>query len=189
MSDRRKTQKNHIRAARDWLGQAEHSLDRENDVQGDLKLMLAKAELSRVQASPRGNRLKCWGLRFIPAVVALAIDAGGWLAWQDGSHSGPATVTGSETVLAGSNETVNSRVPEQTVTRPATDEVVPEPRAAGSESPSQTATAVVAPVQQPAAVSEIPHQTVSQPDRSAVGTTPTPETQKLMQSAGKALRQ
>ena len=83
MSDRRKTQKNHIRAARDWLGQAEHSLDRENDVQGDLKLMLAKAELSRVQASPRGNRLKCWGLRFIPAVVALAIAAMAVL-WKKG---------------------------------------------------------------------------------------------------------
>ena len=48
MSDHRQVQKKHIRAAREWLGKAETSLDRHDDIQGDLKLMLAKAELSHV---------------------------------------------------------------------------------------------------------------------------------------------
>ena len=189
MSDRRKTQKNHIRAARDWLGQAEHLLERENDVQGDLKLMLAKAELSRVQASPRGNRLKCWGLRVIPAVIALAIAAGGCLAWQEGARSGPVTVTGSEAVLAGSSEMVNSQLPEQTGDQSATDGTAKASREVTPEVPSQTAGAAAAQVQSPVAVAETPRQPLIQPDRPTVGTVPTLETQKLMQSAGKALRQ
>ena len=189
VSDQRKTQKNHIRAARDWLGQAEHSLDHENDVQGDLKLMLAKAELSRVQASSRGSRLKCWGCRVIPAVIALVIAAGGWLAWQAVPHADPATVTGNETVLAGSHETAGSRATEPPVTQPAPDGVDSRPDETTAAAPAQTSGTAAVPVQQPAAVAELPHQPASQPDRPTVGRTPTPETQKLMQSAGKALRQ
>ena len=45
--DRRKKLKQHIRAAKEWLGQAEHSLEREDDIKSELKLMLAKAELKR----------------------------------------------------------------------------------------------------------------------------------------------
>ena len=189
MSDRRKTQKNHIRAARDWLGQAEHSLDHENDVQGDLKLMLAKAELSRIQASPRVNRLKCWGIRVIPAVIAFAIAVGGWLVWQDVLRSDPATPAGSETVLAGSSETARSREPDQPVMQPVTDKTDPAPQAVDPGTAPQVSGAASVQASHPDPVSEASHQPVSQSSRSLVGTTPTPETQKLMQSAGKALRQ
>ena len=82
MSDRRRTQQQHIRAARDWLGQAEHSLERENDVQGDLKVMLARAELSHVQDSPRGRRLKFWGSGIFPAAAAVLLAAGAWTVWH-----------------------------------------------------------------------------------------------------------
>lgn len=185
MSDRRKTQKNHIRAARDWLGQAEHSLDHENDVRGDLKLMLAKAELSQVQASPHGRWLKGWGIRVVPAVIALVIAAGGWLVWSDTTRQDPAVVTGSETALAGSRPVVDHQQSEQPVTQSPSDERVQAP-AEISKSAQEPSVAVKA---QPAAAPEIAQPHVSQPARPAVGAVPTPETQKLMQSAGKALRQ
>ena len=35
----------HITAAKGWLSRAEDSLEQENAIQGDLKLMLAQAEL------------------------------------------------------------------------------------------------------------------------------------------------
>ena len=43
MGDKRKRLRLHIKAAKEWLGQAEDSLEKERDIQGDLKLMLAKA--------------------------------------------------------------------------------------------------------------------------------------------------
>lgn len=39
----------HITAAKGWLSRAEDSLEQENAIQGDLKLMLAQAELKRAQ--------------------------------------------------------------------------------------------------------------------------------------------
>ena len=46
MEDRSRLRR-HVRAAREWLGRAEDSLDRAEDVRGDLNLMLAQAELTR----------------------------------------------------------------------------------------------------------------------------------------------
>ena len=60
-----------IQAARDWLGQADASLDRKEDVQGDLKLMLAKAELEGAAPGKKTRRLKCWLSR--GAALALAV--------------------------------------------------------------------------------------------------------------------
>ena len=60
-----------IQAARDWLGQADASLDRKEDVQGDLKLMLAKAELEGASPGKKTRKLKCWLSR--GAALALAV--------------------------------------------------------------------------------------------------------------------
>lgn len=60
-----------IQAARDWLGQADASLDRKEDVQGDLKLMLAKAELEGAAPGKKTRMLKCWLSR--GAALALAV--------------------------------------------------------------------------------------------------------------------
>ena len=62
MKDRNQKQRRHIRAARQWLGEAEHSLAENHRVRGELKVMLAKAELARVEGTPghrfRGRRLR-----------------------------------------------------------------------------------------------------------------------------------
>ena len=44
MKERNQKQRRHIRAARQWLGEAEHSLAENHRVRGELKVMLAKAE-------------------------------------------------------------------------------------------------------------------------------------------------
>ena len=49
MEDKRSNLRKHINAARDWLQQADKSIERKEDVQGDLKLMLAKAELKNAE--------------------------------------------------------------------------------------------------------------------------------------------
>lgn len=65
----------HIRAARDWLGRAESSLERENDVQGDLSLMLAEAELQRARETQRKKRL----VQFLAPMLALILVLGGFV--------------------------------------------------------------------------------------------------------------
>ena len=186
VADRRKTQKNHIRAARDWLGQAEHLLDHENDIQGDLKLMLARAELSKVQESPRGRWFRCWWLRLVPAVLALFIAAGGWLFWQHWQRP-DVPVTANEPVLAGSHNPVEESSPPR-ATGPSVQQAQPDTKTSASASAlpaSQPATLITVP--ESSAV--LPHVSAAQPAVTPVPTPPTPATQKLMQSAGKILRQ
>ena len=68
MEERRVKLRRHIQAARAWLLQADKSLEREQDVQGDLKLMLAKAELAQTRESHRS-----WMKKFFPPLTALMI--------------------------------------------------------------------------------------------------------------------
>ena len=73
----RKQLRSHIRAAREWLGQADTSLEQENDVQGGLKLMLAKAELQRAEESAPLSKRRQWGIRFLPFLMAVLLAAAG----------------------------------------------------------------------------------------------------------------
>lgn len=51
VADSRNRFRQHVRAAREWLGRAESSLDKENDIRGDLNVMLAQAELQHAKES------------------------------------------------------------------------------------------------------------------------------------------
>ena len=77
-TDRRERAKS-IRAARDWLAGAENALAGEDDLAGDLKLMLARAELARIAADRRA-RLRRWAARLLPPLAAAVLL--GWFAWQ-----------------------------------------------------------------------------------------------------------
>ena len=57
MKDKRKNLRKHIKAASDWLQQADKSIEREEDLKGDLKLMLAKAELQNAEKHQNRSRL------------------------------------------------------------------------------------------------------------------------------------
>ena len=62
-----------IQAARDWLGQADDSLERADELQGDLKLMLAKAEREGASPGKRICKLRKWLSRGAALVVAVLL--------------------------------------------------------------------------------------------------------------------
>ncbi len=78
MSDRRKSFKQHVKAAKDWLGEAENSLDKENDLRGDLNLMLAQAELQRAQETKRLTARQRWIRHLIPVLCAVFLIGAVW---------------------------------------------------------------------------------------------------------------
>lgn len=76
MAKNRNTFRQHIRAARDWLGRAESSMDKKNDVRGDLNLMLAQAELQRARETKGLTKRASWLVRLAPLAAALLLVAG-----------------------------------------------------------------------------------------------------------------
>ena len=72
MEDNRQNLRRHIKAASEWLIQAEKSIESKNDVQGDLKIMLAKAELQNAEK----HRKQTWLKKFLSMTVAAAIAFG-----------------------------------------------------------------------------------------------------------------
>ena len=83
MSERKKRLKNHIKAAKEWLCKAEDSLDKDNNIQGDLNLMLAQAELQRAKESGQSQQKKKshWSVRLAPAVAAVLLVVVGSQFW------------------------------------------------------------------------------------------------------------
>ena len=63
----------HVKAAKDWLGRAESSLEKEEDVRGGLNLMLAEAELQRARETRKRKRFA----RFLAPVLAMLLVLGG----------------------------------------------------------------------------------------------------------------
>ncbi len=186
MARGRGERREHIRAAKDWLGEAENSLARDNDVQGDLKVMLAKAELAQAGDSPRSRQLKGWGSRVLPLLVAVALVGGVMLAHKPPAAEQP----------AGSAAVVN--MDRQPAAGTRADDEPPASSPAAAVSPAaetQPAAVSQAPAEQPApapapAAQPEPPQTMAAPAPAAPQpAVPAESTQKLMQSAGKILRQ
>ena len=73
MEDNRKNLRKHIRAASDWLQQADKSIEREEDLKGDLKLMLAKAELQNAEKHQNRSRLTRILSFATAALIALGV--------------------------------------------------------------------------------------------------------------------
>ena len=71
-----KAVRKHISAARDWLGRAESSMDKENSLRGDLDVMLAQAELQRARETKFGHGWRKWLMRLAPLLIALVVGIG-----------------------------------------------------------------------------------------------------------------
>lgn len=174
----KRAQQNHIRAARDWLGRAEDSLAHDNDVQGDLKLMLAKAELAHVGQSPRSRRLKCWGRR------ALALGTAALLAmafcWE------PAAAPPVAELPQASAPVADNVPPARQETAPQPNELPVQPEMAVPSAESAVKEASV-PKEPEAVAAPAPVQAAE--SSAARPQVPNIEKQQLMQSAGKILRQ
>lgn len=186
MNTERRERCRSIRAARDWLVGAEHALAGEDDLAGDLKLMLARAELARI-AGHRRVRLRRWTGRLLPPLAALAVWA--WIAWGDSpAQEEPAAVdvprlaqTVEERrevpVLEPETAAVSMASPvEPTASAPIEQSAETLPR-----QPSETMVAAV-----PAPRHRAPEQTAP---AQAPPRMPDADMQRLMQVGGKILRE
>lgn len=188
MSDRRKGFRQHIRAAHAWLGQVEKSLEKKNDIRGDLNFMLAQAELQRAKETKTLTRQQRWLKRLLPMGAAALMAAGCFLVLQ---------VMQPKPVQEATHTAVQQLVmPEPVMTRTAqtgTEAAAPmqpaqavHPAATGKDEPP------VSPQQRQemsAAQPRTAERTVLQENKPARATgVPSADMQKLMQSAGKTLR-
>ena len=185
----RRSQQNHIRAARDWLGRAEDSLARENDVQGDLKLMLAKAELAHVGQSSRSRTILLWGRR-IAALLVAAFLAGAY--WQPSAN---VTVTEEpvirdEHMTAASSQQAVTQESSSVIAEPATEPSA-EPKSSAAQLQERPAPQMPESPAYRTAPEPVQESTVVQaaPEPAAQPKLPDTAKQQLMQSAGKILRQ
>jgi len=157
----------HVSAAKEWLDETEASLDKKEDIKGDLSFMLAQAELARAKEVKQPKGLQ----KILPqlaALLAACLLAGGWLLWQRTEDSNPSK--GSDTAIR--QEAVKEIPQEQATVTPAGKEQ--------KELPPQPAEPVELEQEekQPAAA-DFTEQRSNMPDESL---------QRLMSEAGKTLR-
>lgn len=166
-----------IRAARDWLTGAENAIAGEDDLAGDLKVMLARAELARMAADRRAC-LRRWGLRLLPLAAVAALV---YILWQP-----PAEELSATSRVQSAEQRVEAPVSvTETPGRPEVPPAVDEPQPP-----------VEHPVQQPMErVQEQPRAADASVQHPAEAVQHTParvpdaDMQRLMQVGGKILRE
>lgn len=186
----------HITAAKGWLSQAEDSLAQENAIQGDLKLMLAQAELKRAQEKNDKKLCVRWFKRLAPGALACALALGGIIYAQQAEDSqalpkpNPLTSTSlTEQVSSsgtGRDKAMEAKKSHQNLSEerefdtPAYVQIQPNEEA-HSEEVSNTIESRPVEVESQQATSSLKNVQPSQ--------VPAPAMQKLMQSAGSTLRE
>ena len=182
MESEREARKRSIRAARDWLAGAEDALAGADDVSGDLKLMLARAELA-CTTSTRRARLRRRARVLLPALAVIALALWGlWYAQVQESAAVPAAAVEERA------EVPAAQVPVEDVPVPAPQTTVaaaslPPHVTEGTEAPAAAAheTPAAAP-----AVHESPAPPAAHAPASRL---PSADMQHLMQVGGKILRE
>lgn len=180
MNNERQKVKKHISAAKDWLGRAENSMDRDNDVRGDLDMMLAQAELQQAKETRLGYGWRKWLVRLSPILVALLLGIGYMVFLQMASPT-----------PAGSPEQSSSPAP--VVDYPESAEATFKPEIADSAEKTEAVprSYEVAPSQD----SSVADNSLDKKDEAPVippamtENIPEADMQKLMQAAGKTLRE
>lgn len=187
--------KEHVRAAREWLGRAEDSLEQEDHIRGDLDVMLAQAELQRAQETEEGRVRRRWLGRLLPAGAAALVAALVWGLWP----SVPAPLIERPSVMpaAEPGEAGSASVPAAAVTpmaiepstvRPMTAEIVPPtvpPMTAEISSVVEEPSSVEVPISEAADMEPLPQPSPRVPSRDIL---PSRDMQKLMSAAGQSLR-
>ena len=181
MESEREERKRSIRAARDWLAGAEDALAGADDVSGDLKLMLARAELA-CTTSTRRARLRRRARILLPglALVALAL----WGLWYAQVQE-PAAVPAAA---------VEERAEIPAVQSPVEEAPAPAPQVASAAplSPHVTegAEAPAAATHETPAAAPAVHESAAPPAAHAPASRlPSADMQHLMQVGGKILRE
>ena len=193
-ADRRERAKS-IRAAREWLTGAEHALAGEDDLAGDLKLMLARAELARLAADRRA-RFRRWAARLLPPLAAAAAIT--WIVWDAPPTEEFAASTPAQTsemhadILIPTFAPIETALPIQSVERPASPVPVEE-TAVQQETVRPTSDEHQEGARTEAAQTySIPtHVETAAPERAVIAQprVPNADLQHLMQVGGKILRE
>ena len=182
----------HVKAAKDWLGRAESSLEKEEDVRGGLNLMLAEAELQRARETRKGKRFA----RFLAPALAVLLALGG-VALQRSAEPTAAPAEKSPAAIVGQGTTVHAEMESAALaermgsaanlseSREIDPPVMP---ARAQESPVAQAQgqAQFAGPPQPQPVLE---QQTEKPKQTSAAAPPTEDMQKLMVTAGRVLRE
>ncbi len=92
----------HVKAAKDWLGRAESSLEKEEDIRGGLNLMLAEAELQRARETRKRKRFA----RFLAPALAMLLALGG-VAMQRSAEPTAAPAEKSPAAIVGQGTTIH----------------------------------------------------------------------------------
>lgn len=92
----------HVKAAKDWLGRAESSLEKEEDIWGGLNLMLAEAELQRARETRKRKRFA----RFLAPALAMLLALGG-VALQRSAEPTAAPAEKSPAAIVGQGTTIH----------------------------------------------------------------------------------
>lgn len=186
----------HITAAKGWLSRAEDSLEQENAIQGDLKLMLAQAELKRAQEKNDKKLCVRWFKRLAPGVLACALALGGIIYAQQAEDrpslpkQNPLTSTSlaeqASSSGAGKDKAMEANKSHQNLSEerefdtPAYVQIQPNEEA-HSEEVSNTIESRPVEVESQQATPSLKNVQPSE--------VPAPDMQKLMQSAGSTLRE
>ena len=182
----------HVKAAKDWLGRAESSLEKEEDVRSGLNLMLAEAELQRARETRKGKRFA----RFLAPALAVLLALGG-VAMQRSAEPTASPAEKSPAAIVGQGTTVHAEMESAALAErmgsaanlsESREIELPIMPARAQESPmAQTqGQAQFAEPPQPQPVLE---QQTEKPKQTSAAAPPTEDMQKLMVTAGRVLRE
>ena len=169
-----------IRAARDWLGEAESSLESGRDAAGDLKVMLAEAELTRAREKTRLTPWQRFGRRILPLTLFALFVVLGFFLHPAAEQAGEGTPVSIQQTAAENVSEVSAAPEEQAAEAMAAPEPYSVP-AVAPVSPPQESNPAREPA--PAAAAPVPASPPAAP------VPPSQSKQKLMQAAGKVLRE
>ena len=182
MESEREERKRSIRAARDWLAGAEDALAGADDVSGDLKLMLARAELA-CTTSTRRARLRRRVRILLPALALVAFALWGlWYAQVQESAAVPAAAVEERAEIPA----VQSSVEEAPAPAPQVASAAPLPPHVTEDA---AAPAVAAQDIAPAAEPVVHESAVPPAAHAPASRLPSADMQHLMQVGGKILRE
>ena len=182
----------HVKAAKDWLGRAESSLEKEEDVRGGLNLMLAEAELQRARETRKRKRFA----RFLAPALAMLLVLGGVALQRSAeptaapAEKGPAAIVGQGTTIheEKGSEALAERMGAATNLSESREIELPVMPVRVQESPMAQAQGQVQfaePSQPQPALEQQTEKTKQVPAASP----PTEDMQELMVTAGRVLRE
>ena len=182
----------HVKAAKDWLGRAESSLEKAEDVRGGLNLMLAEAELQRARETRKRKRFA----RFLAPALAMLLVLGG-VALQRSAEPTAAPAEKSSAAIVGQGTTIHEekgsealaeRMGAATNLSESREIELPVMPVRVQESPMAQAQGQVQ-FAEPSQPQPALEQQTEKPQQTSAAAPPTEDMQKLMVTAGRVLRE